>query len=661
MITRLLVANRGEIARRIFATCRELGIETVAVFSDPDAGADHVREADLAVRLPGSTAADTYLDAAAVVAAAVRAGADALHPGYGFLSENGAFARAVIDAGLCWVGPAPVAIEAMGSKIEAKRLMAAAGVPLLTSLDPATVTQADLPVLIKASAGGGGRGMRIVHELSDLPHQLAAAGAEAAAAFGDASVFLEPYLARGHHVEVQVLADAHGTVWAVGERECSVQRRHQKVVEEAPSPLVERVAGMRERLYDAAITATAQLGYLGAGTVEFLADDTGRLVFRAMNTPLQVEHPVTPSTTRRDLVAWQLAIADGAALPAQQPARRGHAVEARLYAEDPAHGWRPQPGSLLRFCVPAGDGVRVDSAVADGGAVEISRFYDPMIAKVIGYGPDRPTAVRRLRRALLGTRVDGLMTNRDQLVRILDDADFAAGDTTTALLAPERADLQRPLLEAGEVGAAATAAALATGLRRRPFEAVAPGWRNLASQTRLHRYRHGSSDLEVELRTVRGQVCVVDPAQIVVVDVSTEQVVLEVSGVQRSFTVTHHDAHGLVSVGSSRGWIDLAPVPRFPDLATSVPAGSLLSPMPGTVIAAAVQVGDRVATGQLIVTVEAMKMQHAVTAPTPGIVTALPVPVGGQTDTGTVLAVLSPVEDSPEHATHPDEHDRGAE
>ncbi|CQD16007.1 pyruvate carboxylase [Mycolicibacterium conceptionense] len=307
-ITKILVANRGEIARRVFETCRRLGIGTVAVYTDPDAGSPHVVEADARVRLEGNNG---YLDSAQIIAAARAAGADAVHPGYGFLSENPDFAAAVIDAGLTWIGPPVKAVQAMGSKIEAKKMMAAAGVPVLTELDPSTVTADQLPVLVKASAGGGGRGMRVVRELSDLASEVAAAQREAQSAFGDPTVFCERYLAAGHHVEVQVLADEHGTVWAVGERECSIQRRHQKVIEEAPSPLVERTPGMREKLFDAARLAAEAIGYTGAGTVEFMADDKGDFFFLEMNTRLQVEHPVTEATTGLDLVELQILVADG--------------------------------------------------------------------------------------------------------------------------------------------------------------------------------------------------------------------------------------------------------------------------------------------------------------------------------------------------------------
>ncbi|MET0757891.1 MAG: biotin carboxylase N-terminal domain-containing protein, partial [Mycobacterium sp.] len=380
-----MVANRGEIARRVFATSRRLGIGTVAVYTDPDARSPHVAEADARVRLAGNSG---YLDAKQLINAANAAGADAIHPGYGFLSENAEFAAAVHDAGLTWVGPPPTAVAAMGSKIEAKKMMAAAGVPVLDELDPDTVTADQLPVLIKASAGGGGRGMRVVRELAALPTEVAAARREAQSAFGDPTVFCERYLATGHHVEVQVLADEHGTVWAVGERECSIQRRHQKIIEEAPSPLVERTPGMRAKLFDAARLAATAIGYTGAGTVEFMADDSGDFFFLEMNTRLQVEHPVTELTTGTDLVELQLHVAHGGRLDAEPLPSRGYSIEARLYAEDPAKGWQPQAGTVHRFDVPTTQtefgplerpGVRVDTGIVGGSTVSV--FYDPMLAK----------------------------------------------------------------------------------------------------------------------------------------------------------------------------------------------------------------------------------------------------------------------------------------
>ena len=441
MIRSVLVANRGEIARRVFRTARSLGLSTVAVHSTADAGAPYVLEADAAVHLPGSAPSETYLQAALVVEAALKAGADAVHPGYGFLSENAAFAAAVVDAGLIWIGPPAAAIDSMGSKIEAKKLMAAAGVPVLAELTAAEVSAEDLPVLVKASAGGGGRGMRVVRRLEDLAAEIDAASAEALSAFGDGTVFCEPYLATGRHIEVQVLADQHGTVWAVGERECSIQRRHQKVVEEAPSPLVERLPGMRAELFDAARKAAEAIGYVGAGTVEFLADDNGRFYFLEMNTRLQVEHPVTESVTGLDLVALQFAIASGEALPASPPAAVGHSIEVRLYAEDPVRDWQPQTGLLHRFSLPGssfGPGgpregtpwVRVDSGVESGS--EITPYYDAMLAKVIVWGATRAEAAGRLAAELVKAKIHGVQTNRDLLVRTLRHPAFLAGDTDTS-------------------------------------------------------------------------------------------------------------------------------------------------------------------------------------------------------------------------------------
>ncbi len=448
MITRVLVANRGEIARRVFRTCRDLGLTTVAVYSDADRGSPHVAEADLAVRLPGEAAADTYLRADLLVDAALRSGADAVHPGYGFLSENAGFAQAVQQAGLTWVGPPPAAIAVMGSKIEAKRLMAAAGVPVLPELSPEALTESDLPVLIKASAGGGGRGMRVVRRMDDLPAELAAARSEAAAAFGDPTVFCEPYLESGRHLEVQILADTAGTVWTIGERECSIQRRHQKIIEEAPSPLAARIPGMRGRLLEAARAAASAVGYINAGTAEFLADDAGQFYFLEMNTRLQVEHPVTECTTGLDLVALQLQIAAGQRLPATPPDVTGHAIEVRLYAEDPAADWQPQSGTLHRFEVPGvlaefaalpspgtpRPGLRLDSGVVDGS--EVGTRYDPMLAKVICWAPDRDQAAAALAGALARTRIHGLTTNRDLLVRVLRHPEFLAGQTDTGFLEP---------------------------------------------------------------------------------------------------------------------------------------------------------------------------------------------------------------------------------
>ncbi len=658
-ITSVLVANRGEIARRVFATARRLGIGTVAVFSDADADAPHVREADAAVRLPGNTPADTYLRGDLVIAAAKAAGADAIHPGYGFLSENAAFASAVQDAGLIWIGPPPAAIEAMGSKVESKKMMDAAGVPVLAELDPSEVADADLPVLVKASAGGGGRGMRVVRSLADLPAQLEGARAEAASAFGDPTVFCERYLETGHHVEVQVMADRHGIVWAVGERECSIQRRHQKVVEEAPSPLVERTPGMREALYRAAVDASAAIGYEGAGTVEFLADDAGGFYFLEMNTRLQVEHPVTELTAGLDLVELQLRVAAGGALPAGPPAARGHAIEVRLYAEDPSKDWQPQTGTLHRIAVPGvtcqfevpGDaqGLRLDSGVVDGSVVGV--HYDPMLAKVICWAPTRDAAARRLATALAGARLHGVTTNRDLLVNVLRHPGFLAGETDTSFFDAHGLDvLSAPLTSPDAERLAALAAALAQSATHRAGARVGgglpSGWRNVPSQSQRRAYESASGTHEVEYRFTRQGLETDLVEGVELVSMAPDLVVLAVDGVHRRFEVARYG--DLVCVDSSLGSSAFTVVPRFVDPSTVVAAGSLLAPMPGAVIRIGAAVGDHVEAGQPLLWLEAMKMEHTIAAPTAGVVTELPVSVGQQVELGQTLAVLADPTDSEE-------------
>ncbi len=617
MITSVLVANRGEIACRIFRTCSELGIRTVAVHSDPDASALHARVADTAVRLPGATPAETYLRGDLIVKAALAAGADAVHPGYGFLSENADFARAVLDAGLAWIGPPPEAIEAMASKTRAKELMGLA--PLRE------VTEADLPVLVKAAAGGGGRGMRVVRRLEDLDAALEGARAEAASAFGDGEVFIEHYVEDGRHVEVQILADTHGTVWALGTRDCSLQRRHQKVVEEAPAPgLSERLT---EDLYALAVRAARAVAYVGAGTVEFLvAGDKPH--FLEMNTRLQVEHPVTEAVYGIDLVAEQIRIAEGGALANDPPRARGHAVEARLYAEDPANAWAPQTGTLRRLSVP--DTVRLDTGYTDGD--DIGVHYDPMLAKAVAHAPTRAEAIRRLAGALERTRIHGPTTNRDLLVRSLRHEEFTSARMDTGFYDRHLTALTEPANDPY----APLAAALADAHGRSRFG----GWRNVPSQPQTKRYAMAGEEYEVRYRHTReGLAADDDGGGVRIVHADACLVVLEVDGVRRKFEVTRYGDE--VYVNTTR----LTALPRFPDPAAQLAPGSLVAPMPGTVvrIAEGLKPGSAVRAGEPLLWLEAMKMEHKITAPATGTLSALHAVPGSQVEMGALLAVVEAV------------------
>lgn len=654
-LTNVLVANRGEIARRVFATCRRMGISTTAVYSDADANSPHVAEADAAIRLPGNTPGETYLRGELIIEAALAAGADAIHPGYGFLSENAEFAKAVQAAGLTWIGPPVAAIEQMGSKVESKKMMDAAGVPVLKQLDPAEVTADVLPVLIKASAGGGGRGMRVVRELSELTGQIEAAQREAQSAFGDPTVFCERYLETGRHIEVQVMADTHGTVWAVGERECSIQRRHQKVVEEAPSPLVEKIDGMRARLFEAARLASEAIGYEGAGTVEFLADEKGDFFFLEMNTRLQVEHPVTEQVTGLDLVRLQLQVAAGRPLPARQPEMRGHSIEVRLYAEDPAHDWQPQsgavhrldiPGTLGEFTVLTEPGVRLDTGIVDGSVVGV--HYDPMLSKVISFAETRDEAAHLLASALQRAKIHGLVTNRDLLVRVLRHPAFLAGDTDTAFFATHDLEkLSAPLVSEADEELSIVAAALADAAANRRTARIGgglpSGWRNLPSQAQSKSYESRLTGRhDVRYRITRSGLEVEGHEGLELLEATPDLVILQVPGergpVRRRFEVARYG--DLVTVDSPLGPVAVRRLPRFEDPADQVAEGSLLAPMPGAVIRLGAAAGDRVEKGQPILWLEAMKMEHTIAAPAAGVLTELNVSAGQQVEVGTVLAVV---------------------
>ena len=637
MIQRLLVANRAEIASRVFRTARTLGIGTVAVHSDADADLPFVAEADHAVRLPGNAPAETYLRADLIIEAAKVAGADAIHPGYGFLSENADFARAVEAAGLVWIGPSPESIEKMGAKIEAKKIMAAAGVPVLEA--PVSPTETDLPLLVKASAGGGGRGMRIVRSLDALVAEIAAAEAEAASAFGDGTVFIEPYVEAGRHVEVQVVGDGAGNVAVFGERDCSVQRRHQKVIEESPAPLLPDA--VRSALHEAAWNAAAAIGYRGAGTVEFLYDAASeRFWFLEMNTRLQVEHPVTELVHGIDLVELQIAVAEGVpgvVSTGSTTGVTGHAIEVRLYAEDPAADYQPQSGVLRCFEVSTGSttGVRVDAGYASGS--EVSTFYDAILAKVIVHAPTREAAIRRLAGVLRTARIHGLRTNREQLVGILGSEEFVSGHVTTSLLAGEKF---RPLTE-GDPGAPVAAAIALAESTRRPGIPIA--WRNVTSQPQRTEFE-GVPVVEWYAGRAGYKIVNDDAADCRVVQASPKRVTLERDRVRTTYEISISGRKGaeILDVDYPRGHVELRRVPRFIDPADQVAEGSLLAPMPGSVISVHAEPGQSVIAGQKLIVLEAMKMQHTVSAPTDGVLTQIDVKPGTQVGAGDTLAVVEP-------------------
>ena len=655
MITKLLVANRGEIAARVMRTAATMDIATVAVYSDPDAGLPFVRAADEAVRLPGSTPAETYLDVDAVLAAAALTGADAVHPGYGFLSENAAFARRCAEAGLVFVGPTPEAIEAMGSKTAAKELMAAAGVPVLPGAvfgdddEPgddevlAAAERVGFPVLIKAAFGGGGRGMRIVRDSSEAVAAVAGARREAASAFGNGTVFLERFVDAPRHIEVQIVGDTHGTVVHLFERECSIQRRYQKIVEEAPSPAVDDT--LRAALCDAAVAAGKAIGYVGAGTVEFVLDAHGDFFFLEVNTRLQVEHPVTEAVTGLDLVKVQLDVAAGRPLADDvvNATLRGHAIEARLYAEDVPAGYLPTSGDVVTFEIPAVDGLRVDAGFASG--TRVSTFYDSMLAKVIAYGASRDDARRTLAASLHRARLHGVTTNRDLLVGLLREPEFAAGDIDTGYL-DRHEDLRQRTTPAAVTAVHALAAALAGQAARRAaatvLATVPSGWRNNPSGAQTVSYLHAGEPLTVGYRLHRDVVTATVDGEgvgdVTTVSVTPSLVELVVGGVRRAVTVLATDT--AVYADSPLGHSAFELVERFPDPSAAVHAGSLLAPMPGTVVRVEVAVGDTVAAGTVVVAIEAMKMEHTITAPADGVVTELSAAVGAQVDTGAVLAVI---------------------
>jgi acetyl-CoA/propionyl-CoA carboxylase, biotin carboxylase, biotin carboxyl carrier protein len=644
----VLIANRGEIAVRVITTLRAMGIRSVAVFSDADAGARHVREADLAIHIGPSAARGSYLNIDAVVAAAKRTGAQAVHPGYGFLSENAQFAAALQAAGIAFIGPPVGAIQTMGDKIAAKAAVSAFGVPVVPGVSRPGLTDDDLiagaadvgyPVLVKPSAGGGGKGMRVVHESSELSGALASARREAAAAFGDDTLFIERFVLNPRHIEVQVLADGYGNVVHLGERECSLQRRHQKVIEEAPSPLLDEAT--RTRIGAAACDTARSVDYTGAGTVEFIvsADRPDEFFFMEMNTRLQVEHPVTELVTGIDLVEQQVRIAAGEKLPVAQDeiTMSGHAIEARVYAEDPARGFLPTGGRVLGLVEP--DGVRVDSGLVRGFV--IGSDYDPMLAKVIAHAGDRTAAIRTLDRALAETAVLGVTTNVEFLRFLLADPDVAAGRLDTGLLDRRMPDF-RPVV-AGD--AELIAAAAFKWLRAWPDSpgdvwAVPSGWRMGELAPTTYRLHSGERTDHVHLTGAPSSaIAAVEDGEKRSLTASFvgDRLVITLDGLRTDYHVAATDRQiWLSGAGHTAVVEEVREAPVRPDDAHSGDA-ELTSPMPGSVVAVGVSDGERVGVGTVVVTVEAMKMEHALTAPVEGVVELL-VALGDQVKVGQPLA-----------------------
>ncbi|MDH6434570.1 acetyl-CoA/propionyl-CoA carboxylase biotin carboxyl carrier protein [Streptomyces sp. SAI-144] len=637
MFDTVLVANRGEIAVRVIRTLRAMGVRSVAAFSDADADARHVREADTAVRLGPAPASESYLSVERLLEAAARTGAQAVHPGYGFLAENAAFALACADAGLVFIGPTADSIALMGDKIRAKETVEAAGVPVVPGgRDPDLAEAAralGAPVLLKPSAGGGGKGMRLVRDLTVLEEEIAAARREARASFGDDTLLVERWVDRPRHIEIQVLADGHGNVIHLGERECSLQRRHQKIIEEAPSVLLDE--GTRASMGEAAVEAARSCGYRGAGTVEFIVpgDDPSSYYFMEMNTRLQVEHPVTELITGLDLVEWQLRVAAGERLPYGQEEVRltGHAVEARVCAEDPSRGFLPSGGTVLRLHEPDGDGVRTDSGLSEG--TEVGSLYDPMLSKVIAYGPDRATALRKLRAALARTVTLGVQTNAGFLRRLLAHPAVVAGELDTGLV--ERVVDDLVSTDVPEEVYEAAAAVRLEALRPRgdgwtdPFS-VPSGWR-MGGLGKPVGFPLRVTGLEPVTHRSRGTHTVTD-----------DQVTVTLDGVRHTF---HRGGDWLGRDGDAWQVRDHDPVAASLTRGGHAGADSLTAPMPGTVTVVKVAVGDEVAAGQSLLVVEAMKMEHVISAPHAGTVAELDVTAGTTVAMDQVLAVIAPHEE----------------
>ncbi|SEB03796.1 MULTISPECIES: acetyl/propionyl/methylcrotonyl-CoA carboxylase subunit alpha [unclassified Mycobacterium] len=646
----VLVANRGEIAVRVIRTLRAMGIRSVAVFSDADAGARHVLEADVAVNIGPAPARQSYLSIDALVSAARRTGAQAVHPGYGFLSENAEFAAALHDAGIVFIGPPAKAIGTMGDKITAKAAVSAFGVPVVPGISRPGLTDDELitgapevgfPVLVKPSAGGGGKGMRVVHSAAELPAALASARREAASAFGDDTLFLERFVLNPRHIEVQVVADSHGNVVHLGERECSLQRRHQKVIEEAPSPVLDEAT--RARIGAAACDTARSVDYRGAGTVEFIvsADRPDEFFFMEMNTRLQVEHPVTELVTGIDLVELQVRVAAGEALPVAQDdiTMTGHAIEARVYAEDPAHDFLPTGGTVLALAEPAD--ARVDSGIRAGSV--IGSDYDPMLSKIIAYGPDRESARRGLDRALADTAVLGVGTNLDFLRFLLADEDVIAGRLDTGLLDRRTGDYVAAQAGDDEFIAAAAYRWLHSWADAGELWATPTGWRVGEHAPTTIRLRAGDRTDHVHLTgTPAAATARIEDGEprSVTASLDGDRLIVTVDGLRTEYLTAVED-HRLWLAGAGRTTVveDVREAPVRADDEHSGDA-EIVSPMPGSVVAVGVEDGSTVSSGDVVVTVEAMKMEHALSSPVDGTVELL-VAVGDQVKVGQPLARIT--------------------
>ena len=642
----ILVANRGEIARRVFRTAHSMGMRCVAVFVDADADAPFVADADEAVRL-----ADGYLDGEAIITAALATGVDAIHPGYGFLAENAGFAAAVEAAGLVWVGPTPDVISSMGDKLAAKEAAVAAGVPTLPSSDdPTADDEVGYPILVKAAAGGGGKGMHLVERPEDLAEAVATAQREATSSFGDDRVFLERYVARSRHIEIQILGDAHGALVHLGERECSIQRRHQKIIEESPAAVLN--PARRDAMGESALQLARGIGYRSAGTVEFLVDDaTGEFFFLEVNTRLQVEHPVTEEVTGIDLVREQLRVAAGEPLGYGQDdiGFSGHAVEARLYAEDPSAGFLPATGTLVAWQPADEPSVRWDTGVEEGSHVGVD--FDPMLAKVVAHGPTRSEAAGRLALALERMHLGGVTTNRDFLVATLRHEAFLAGDTTTDFIERNAPAMESTVAAATTQQLAIAAAMWLQGDNRasaRVLDRVPSGWRNARMPAQHVALAVDDVEHDIGYRRRRDGSFAVEGGQSAIVHRwSPDDLDVEVDGIRRTVRIT-------LAAGPSGEHLHLTGggttttfrvVPRFSVPGSEAPSGGLVAPMPGRVLEIRAAMGDTVTKGQTMLLLEAMKMEHHMTAPFDGTVTEVRVATGDQVDNGSVLLVINPTDD----------------